>query len=652
MPVSRTRMIFTGLVLGLMTLVLPAAASAQAEKDPPAGGAAISEVIVATLLGGISTVLVLGPILLYRKGKLPQLEELSNRIGKLVGLPGWAAFPLALQGGALIVAVFGMYWDISLHIDEGRDAGPLANPAHYFILFGLMGVMAAGIFGIALNRTPLRSSVRVPGFGDHAPAGAIIVAACGAFSLTAFPLDDVWHRIFGQDVTLYSPTHLMLITGASLSTFGALALYRESLEESDETVAVPARAGWLLAPLTGAMLIGLNTFLAEFDFAVPQFRLDVQPVGIAMAAGIALVAARLVIGPFGALATVGFFILLRGTLFVLVGPIFDHTEPRFPLYLASAVVVELAAFALIRSGRRIDERPVTFGAIAGVLIGIFGIAAEWAWTHAWFVHPWPASMFPEAALLALLAAIAAGAIGGWAGRALTLRGARLVPAASWTLPVAALVLAGTIAAVVPISGGDGRTRAQLTLTDAEIGDDYGRQVNAEVRLQPADAADDARWLTMTSWQGGMPSVVQRLERTGEGVYRSVEPIPVDGTWKTILRLHRGNEVLGLPVFLPADTAIPAKEIPADPEIDRAFVLDKKNLQREQKEGVSAVLTTIAYIGVGLIALAVFAILFWGLRRIRSTLGHEADPPPGAPPFAGGDGDGRPGKRVPEAVPAA
>src|SRR4051794_7858291 len=204
---------------------------AAAKSTPPAGGAAIGEVIIATLIGWTGTALVLGPVFLYRQGRLRGLERLADRVGRMTGLPGWAAFPLAIQGGALVVAVFGMYWDISIHIDDGRDPGPLANPAHYFILFGLMGVMAAGIFGIALNRKPLRSSISVIGLGDHAPAGAVIVAACGAFSLTAFPLDDVWHRIFGQDVTLYSPTHLMLITGASLSTFGALALYRESLEE-------------------------------------------------------------------------------------------------------------------------------------------------------------------------------------------------------------------------------------------------------------------------------------------------------------------------------------------------------------------------------------------------------------------------------------
>ncbi|MDX6555660.1 MAG: hypothetical protein QOD86_1855, partial [Miltoncostaeaceae bacterium] len=524
------------------------------------------------------------------------------------------------------------YWDISIHIDDGRDPGPLANPAHFFILFGLMGVMAAGIFGMALPQKDIRSSVNVPGIGPHAPAGAIVIAACGALSLTAFPLDDVWHRIFGQDVTLWSPTHLMLITGASLSTFGALALYRESLEESDDTQAVPARAGWLLAPLTGAMLIGLNTFLAEFDFAVPQFRLDMHPVGIALAAGVALVSARLVIGPYGALATVAFFIGLRGFLFVTVGPILGGTEPRFSLYLAEAILVELAAVAFARSGKPIAGRPVTFGLVAGGLIGTLGIAAEWAWSHVWMVHPWTASMFPEAALMALGMALAAGVIGGFVGRALSLRGTRLPAAPGWVLPAAALAAVAIAVLGIRISEGDGSLRAQLQLTPAGEG-----RVEATVRMQPQDAADDARWLTITSWQGKQASIVQHLERTGPGQYRTVEPVPVDGTWKSILRLHVDDEVLGLPVFLPEDPAIPAKEVPATPTIDRAFVLDKKNLQREQKQGVSGVLTTGAYAGVGLIVIVLFGFLFWGLKRVRETLGHDSEDAAPGPPFADGDG---------------
>ena len=45
-----------------------------------------------------------------------------------------------------------MYWDISLHIDDGRDPGPLANPAHYLILVGLFGVFAAGVLAMGMPR--------------------------------------------------------------------------------------------------------------------------------------------------------------------------------------------------------------------------------------------------------------------------------------------------------------------------------------------------------------------------------------------------------------------------------------------------------------------------------------------------------------------
>ena len=64
-----------------------------------------------------------------------------------------------------------MYWDISLHIDNGRDAGPLANPAHYLILVGLYGTLLAGALTMALSRgRPSDSAVYVGG-GWWAPAG-------------------------------------------------------------------------------------------------------------------------------------------------------------------------------------------------------------------------------------------------------------------------------------------------------------------------------------------------------------------------------------------------------------------------------------------------------------------------------------------------
>jgi hypothetical protein len=191
-----------------------------ASSNPPAGGAATSDVIYSTAGAVVATILLLGPILLYKQGRFPALGRLAALDERLTKLPGWAALPGSFLSLVLLVAVFGMYWDISLHIDQGRDPGPLANPAHYFILAGLFGVFTAGVLGIALPKGPTGTSYKIaPGW--YAPVGALMIAICGASSLAAFPLDDIWHRIFGQDVTLWGPTHLMLIGGAALSVLGA-----------------------------------------------------------------------------------------------------------------------------------------------------------------------------------------------------------------------------------------------------------------------------------------------------------------------------------------------------------------------------------------------------------------------------------------------
>src|SRR3954451_7044634 len=200
---------------------------AASGSQPPAQGAAIGQVIGATL--GMSLI-TFGLFFLFhrlRTGRAPRVRRLADRTGRLLGVPGWAALPsILLVGVSLLVAVYGMYWDISIHLNKGRDPGPLANPAHYFILAGLFGVFASSVVAVALagERRPSPGAIRLPG-GWWAPLGAVVIFACGAVSLLAFPLDDVWHRIFGQDVTLWGPTHLLLIGGATFSIIGAWILH-------------------------------------------------------------------------------------------------------------------------------------------------------------------------------------------------------------------------------------------------------------------------------------------------------------------------------------------------------------------------------------------------------------------------------------------
>jgi hypothetical protein len=593
---------------------------AQAAESPPAGGADPGEAILVTVAAAIVTAAIIGPLFLYKAGRFAPLERLSEFSERVSGLPGWAALPGAITGGALVIAVFGMYWDISLHIDNGRDEGPLANPAHYFILAGLYGVFIAGLIGAALPKGPTRTSIEIlPGW--HAPIGAIMIAVCGAASLSAFPLDDMWHRIFGQDVTLYGPTHLMLIGGAVLSVLGAWALQVEG-----ETVGLPGGKGpnpaqrrWFRAReigLAGAFLIALSTFQAEFDFSVPQFSLWLQPILIMMAAGIALVAVRIRIGPGGALFAVGFYSLVRGLLALSIGPVFGQTVPTFPLYLVEALVVEGVAYLWLRRDKPAAERPITFGAVCGLGIGTIGLAGEWLWNQTWVVNEWVPSLFPEGAILGFVAAVAGGVLGGFVGRTLTPGTEHRESIPRPVIPIAAAVAVGVIAFAIPLEAGS-PVRADFDLAETTV--DGERAVTGTVTLDPPDAAEDAYWFQATSWQGGgsSHSQVQQLREVSPGTYELTQPIPVEGTWKTTLRLHDGRRMAGLPIFLPRDEAIPAPEVSPPLSESRAFILDKENLQRELKDDVPGWLSAAAYLAVGLLAFGLIALNAWGLRRLEA-----------------------------------
>ena len=579
--------------------------------SPPAGGGAIGQVIGGTIGATLITAAMFALVLGHRSGRVQVLDRLGTRAERLTGLPGWASVPIGVLGGSLITAVFGMYWDIGTHLDAGRDEGPFANASHYFILAGLFGIFFAGLLAIFMpHERPGPAAIRLPG-GLQSPLGGLLIVACASFALAGFPLDDVWHRIFGQDVTLWGPTHLLLFGGASLSTLAGTILLVEGNHAARRAGAEPRLGKPLLALMAGSLLIGLSTFQGEFDYAVPQFRLVFHPILLMLAASVALVSARIAVGRGGALIAVGMFLLVRGTLTVLVSPVFGHTTLHFPLYIVEALIVEAVALKVPR------ERPITLAVIAGALIGTVGLAAEWAWSYAWWTIQWPASLLPEALIAGFVTAVCGAVIGGFIGRALISDEVlpRAVPRVA--LPAAIVGVVAVLAYATPISVGD-PVRAQVTLEEVQPAPQ--REVNMTVRLDPKDAADNAHWFEVTAWQGKEGrSVVAPLEQTDAGTWRSTAPLPVYGEWKSTLRLHKGSAVQGLPIYFPADEAIPAKAIPAEPSFTRDFVLDKQLLQREQKPDVPGALVLIAYLFVLIVGLGLYGSQGWGLARLQRSL---------------------------------
>jgi hypothetical protein len=598
-----------------------------AAEAKPAGGAAIGQIVIATVAANVIAGVLAYVGMAYRAGRPTPLQPLARFSERVSGLPSWAAIPAATVTGSLVIALFGMLWDISLHIADGRDEGPLANPAHYFILAGLFGVLAAGFLSMVLPREkPGPTAIRIRG-DWHAPLGGVLITACGAFSLIGFPLDDVWHRLFGQDVTLWGPTHLMLIAGASMTLVGLAVLLVEArrAQESSSSprISTEREPRWVAASkhiaLPGAFLLGLSTFQAEFDFGVPQFRFVFEPMMVMLAAGASLVAARVWLGRGAAIGAALFFLAVRGLMALIVGPGFGEPTPHFPLYLVEAILVELLALRL--SARR----PLAFGAAAGGLIGTVGLAAEWGWSHVFMPIPWPSALLPEAALAGFAVAMAGSLIGAWIGARLSadeLPAAR-TPSLRYAAVAGAAVLAGLTGWGLMKPADEG-VRATVALEEAAPGPN--REVNATVRIAPDPG--ESEWLTATAWQGG-GLVVDRLERVGPGTYRTTEPIPVHGTWKALIRLHEGRSLTGVPVFLPDDPAIPAKGVPAEANFTRTFQADHEILQREQKGG-SPALVALAYGTVIAIALGFLALLAWGVHRLAARRGGGGEPPAAAP----------------------
>src|SRR6266704_3902636 len=150
--------------------------------------------------------------------------------------------------GAKVVSSWGVQWDIQWHTLIGRDSFWIAP--HLMTYAGVV-VMVGLSFGVLAGMT-LRPSwrgddvVRVLGLagtrGFHLAAGGI------ALTVLAAPIDDLWHRLFGVDVTLWSPPHLLALAGSQVSNLGGLLIALEVYEVG--------RARWAALAASGILLLG------------------------------------------------------------------------------------------------------------------------------------------------------------------------------------------------------------------------------------------------------------------------------------------------------------------------------------------------------------------------------------------------------------
>jgi hypothetical protein len=340
---------------------------------------------------------------------------------------------------AKLVGAWGLTWDIQWHLRIGRDSFWIAP--HVMMYAGVTaGLVAAfGVLGLETWRARgarLRpGTIRVAGLvgtrGFHLAAWGV------ALVILAAPIDDLWHRLFGIDITLWSPPHLLGLLGTAINTVGTMLAALEFYPPR-------SRVRWIALLLAGALLYGGTRVVLEPAWLTAYNHGGVAFHTFAMLGAlvlpIALVPAVRTLGPRWApiaVVLVSLGISMSGEYVAQAG--FALTQPvsviaeeiakdptsaiaqaaaireksrgsQAPLWLRLLLPLTAAAVLTVIDVRR---RPAVAGAAYGIaLVALYG----WSTSRA----PAFAPLVPSAAetAIALVIAAVAGTIGAMLGRLL------------------------------------------------------------------------------------------------------------------------------------------------------------------------------------------------------------------------------------------
>lgn len=232
-----------------------------------------------------------------------------------------------------VISLAGMYWDSAWHTDFGRDT--FWSPPHLLLYAGVM-VVGGAVGSWGLLELGERRSLWLAAKNPRLFLAGIGIAA----TLAAAPVDDVWHELFGRDSVVWSPPHLLGLSGVFTAMAAVLLEVRR----------FGGGAGRALTTMGVVTLLGsLLVLVFEYDTDVPQFAVAWYLPLVTAAAALAFALARVVTDDrWIATKAAAVYTLLMSAVSVGL-TMMDHTAPIIPAVLVPAVAVDGAVGA--RLGR-------------------------------------------------------------------------------------------------------------------------------------------------------------------------------------------------------------------------------------------------------------------------------------------------------------
>lgn len=144
-------------------------------------------------------------------------------------------------------------WDIQWHVAIGRDS--LWIPPHLMVFLAFVSGLAIIVVMIAYESALASAGHAVPhaaGRGRLRAPGAYFGILFGyAAALLAGVIDELWHRVFGIDATLWSPPHLLIMLATMVVDYSLMFGIARSAQRLGYTFTWKSPLLWGIV-LTGA----------------------------------------------------------------------------------------------------------------------------------------------------------------------------------------------------------------------------------------------------------------------------------------------------------------------------------------------------------------------------------------------------------------
>ena len=237
---------------------------------------------------------------------------------------------IVLLGSVLFF--LGTSWDIQWHIFVGRDRTLI--PPHQMMLTGVALSGIAALAAVIIETVWIRRNALLAKYTTsfaesfHGSLGAYIAGFAALNAAVAFPLDAYWHALYGIDVAIWAPFHVMFVMGMAIVALGAAYMLVSAAHLAARAGAVVAKRVAYVSVIVALATVLSNLTILLFDAMGDRGFIDLHimtinlfPALSGIVVGLILVAAVYAVPwRWAASSVVGVYLAFSGIVAAFVPP--------------------------------------------------------------------------------------------------------------------------------------------------------------------------------------------------------------------------------------------------------------------------------------------------------------------------------------------